>query len=236
MTEIIYRKKQLVIVFIISSLILSTLNIKCEKTDKINNIDENTNLPINDNFLMIADFESGKDPTNQQGIVQSWNNEGKPHVEYKYKQGDGANSNYSIGVTLTGNDGNGNGGWTGGGLVLILTEEKICMDLEDYIHVEFDIKMTVGSDLAETKIKLEDTLSSEKPERLVSDYGVNINDTWQRVSIPIEDFIILKENDPIWWDALNVKCVSKFITVSVNDGKTNNGDGTLLLDNVQFVK
>ena len=227
-------KSILFAVYFLSGIVIAIFSLTCDKTDKIPN-DGNTDT-TSVNILLIADFENGKDPTNRKGSVQSWNNNGKPKVDCKYKSGDGANSNYAIQVTLAGNDGIGEGGWTGGGLVLVLTDNKKGINLEDYKNVVFDIKITEGSLLAETRIKLEDTQGSQKPERLISDYGVNISQTWQRVSIPIKDFMTLKENDPGWWNSLDVNSVSKFITVSVNDSKTNNGDGTLLLDNIQFVK
>lgn len=178
------------------------------------------------NGLLVADFESGRDPTNLGGRLQQWNKGARVSVGY------GSYGGRATGYAqISGN--NGSGGWTGAGLVLVLSDKAQGLDLSSYSDLRFDVAVAPGSQLGDTAVKFEDTGGNARAERPIRAYAAPPADGWQSVKIPLSAFQ-LKAGDPSWWSGLDSAHVVHFVTVSVRDADTPNGDGTLYIDNVRF--
>lgn len=182
--------------------------------------------------LIIADFESGLDPANLGGHIGKWDNNGKPEVRVEFVTDGAASSHGAVCVTLSGNDGKGDGNWTGGGLTLSLLDKPEGINLEAYDSLQFDVKMTAGSRLPFTSVKIEDADGGERPERLIASYGIALTDIWQTVTIPLSEFGQLKTTDPQWWKKADLSRATRFVTVSVHSTTIPNGDGSLYFDNI----
>jgi hypothetical protein len=197
-----------------------------------------TSRPTTEQQLLVADFETGQDPIKTSGHIQSWNHGDNLKVQTGYrklenKEGHG---NFAAYVTLTKNDGRGEGNWSGGGLVLVFRHNESGLDVSAFKYLEFDIKASEGNKLKDTKIKLEDSAGGNRPERLLSKYGFSDVEKWHTIQIALQDFANLNNSDPKHWKKLNLKTVTKLVTVSVHNANPNDGDGTLLIDNVRFVR
>ena len=186
--------------------------------------------------LLVADFDSGNDPINLGGHVGKWDNSGIPKVEISYINDlKGSDSTGVVQIQLTNNNGGGPNGWSGGGLVLTLSSNSNPLNLSNCSSLEFDIRMEAGSDLSQTKVKLEDMAGIERPERLISDHGSELSDQWQTVRIPLSNFET-KPGDPAHWQSIDITQITKLVTVSVRDANTANGDGKLFIDNVRITQ
>jgi len=190
--------------------------------------------------LLVADFETGQDPIKTGGRIQSWNHGDNIRVQTGYrklenKEGHG---NFVTFVTLTNNDGNGEGNWSGGGLVLVFKPDESGLDVSAYNYLEFDIKALEGSNLRNTRIKLENSgpNGGQRTEKPISRYSVSISSQWQTVRIPLRDFVNLSSSELNMWRRLDLRAVTKFVTISVHDANSKDTDGTLLIDNVRFVR
>lgn len=184
--------------------------------------------------FLIADFEEGKN----EGRLQSWNHPKKLKIEAEYKKLTSPyknNSNYAASVTLPLSEKVTQDGWSGGGLVVLFKENGASMDISDYKYIQFDICATQESNLQNTYIKLEASEGGPWAERPLSLYGINLSSKWQTVKIPLQDFANLKATDPEHWKKLNLKAVTKLVTVSVLNEKHSHTNGTLLLDNIKLL-
>lgn len=196
------------------------------------------------NRLLIADFNTGKDPINSGGKLQQWNHGDLLIVETGYHElesEDEEHGKYAAFVSLTEPASRGRDDWSGGGLVIVLQDDELAMDLTDYQFLEFDAKVTPGSTLATTRVKLEspdDYLPEDRVygEKLLSDYGVLLSTEWQTVRIPLMDFAIVQDSDPDYWYAADLTSITKFVTVSVRDDQIEDTQGTLLIDNIWLIK
>jgi hypothetical protein len=180
-----------------------------------------------DALPLIADFESGSDPTILGGAIGVWNTGASATASYV--SGGAGGSKYAAQVTISGNTGGGSAGWTGAGLVLTLRGDGAALDVSGYSFIELDVRMTAGSQLSATTVKLEDQAGTDRPERSIGSIGTA---SWSHVKIPLADFATLRSGDPSWWSAANLSAVVRLSTVSVHDSNTANGDGTLQIDNV----
>jgi len=178
----------------------------------------------------VADLESGRDPTNLGGTVGAWSHGAS--AEASYVAGGAGGSAYAAQVAITGNDHPGADGWSGGGLVLTLRDAGAVMDVTPFSHIAFSVRMSEGSQLAATTVKLEDNRGVQRPERRIAEYGGPIGTDWKRVRIPLADFVQLRPSDRTWWVATDLKRVVRFVTVSLHDDTTKNGNGILQIDDV----
>ncbi|MFX0133489.1 MAG: carbohydrate binding domain-containing protein [Candidatus Hodarchaeota archaeon] len=184
--------------------------------------------------FLIADFEEGKN----EGRLHSWNHPKKLKIEAEYKKLTSPymnNSNYAASVTLPLSENVTQDGWSGGGLVVLFKENGAGMDISDYKYIQFDICATQESNLQNTYIKLEASEGGPWAERPLSLYGINLSSQWQTAKIPLQDFTKLKATDPENWKKLNLKAITKLVTVSILNEKYNT-KGTLFIDNIYLTK
>jgi hypothetical protein len=172
---------------------------------------------------VLADFNSGGDPTTLGGSLGVWNNGATAVAAY---------AGGAAQVSITGNTGSGPGGWSGAGLVVTLQGSTAPFDMSAYAFLEFDVRMEPGSQLGATKVKLEDAAGIQRPERSIAAYAGSVGTSWRHVRIPLTAFSVQQAGDPGWWSPVNLATVVRFVTVSVHDANTQNGDGVLQIDNL----
>lgn len=208
-----------------------------EKTTAPNKKSDKSASPAQSESLLIADFESGKDPINSGGVIQKWHHGNDVQVEAGYHklQDDGTHGNYAGSVVLK-YPKNSKEDWSGGGLVMVFRDSVKSLNVRSFDFLQFDVQILPGSQLANTKIKLEDSKGSKRAERPLSEFGITLSTEWQTVKIPLEVFTKLRNVDPEDWRGLDRTSVTKLVTVSVRDAKYPDTSGTLLIDNVRFVK
>jgi len=204
---------------------LSLIACECDTTCSLST-PENINL----------NFEECIPPEQANSPLSKWDNEGKPEVIVTCSFEGAFGSKGAAQVTLTGNDGEGKNGWTGGGLVIDLTCDTGPINISNSTYLVFDIKVSPGSQLELTTVKLEDAgeKSSDRPELFIKSFSVVPDTTWRTVKIPLKDFTQREANWADWWRPVDLRNITKFITVSVNNATINNGDGTLFIDNLHF--
>jgi hypothetical protein len=121
----------------------------------------------------------------------------------------------------------------------VFKDDESAIDLAEYTSLEFDVKIIAGSQLETTRVKLESAAGPSPDhiylERQLSDYGITFSTEWQTARIPLEDFNS-RSTDLDFWQAPDLTAVTKFVTVSVRDNNAPNTQGTLLVDNIQFIR
>jgi hypothetical protein len=196
---------------------------------------------IDDDTLLIADFEKGENPTRWMGSLDSWQDTFLVAMaEWQYDSiGGGASaSQYYASVHIQNNTGIVDGNWTGGGLSLLLNDCYAGNDLSLYDSLRFEIKVFGENNLHETRIKLQHAGAVNTPERHLFKYGNFPAQEWSTITIALDEFL-LKPTDHLFhdWVALDFKRVTHLVTVSVNDNPAQMPvNGILGIDNVRFVK
>lgn len=193
--------------------------------------------------LMVADFEDEGLPNDCGGSIGIWKDT-LSNIEVwatADTMGGGAqNSRWYAKLAIVGNDGVSPVGWTGGGLVIKLTDCPEGVDLSRYDSLQFEVKMFANSNLRETRIKLQDIENDSIPERYIlnSDYGNFPSADWETISIPLEHFDTILITDHLYkWVPLDQERVKEIVSVSVNDGSfVEPANGILGFDNFRFVK
>lgn len=178
-------------------------------------------LPAGESELLITDFSSGEFACQHIG---SWG-EGDNIVVTFHCENDGTNSFGRL--TITGNDSEGPQGWSGGGLVLPLSDCLDGFDLTAYRFLKLDLRANSGGYLHFSKFNLKDREDKEGQERPLQAYDT-LTEEWKTFSIPLNDFI----GSTVSLDLLRA---ANLITVAVNNGTYPfNIDGTLDIDNVRL--
>ena len=180
--------------------------------------------------LLIADFETGINPTECNGNLTKWNDDFSNiivQVDYDTLGGGSRNSKYYAKVEIMNNDTIG----SGGGMVLTFSDKVKGHDLSDYQFLQFEVKTFPVSRLEYTEIKLEDILGTERPKRPFISYGIELDTFWQTVSIPLEDFTSSTITPP-----LNMEKAIRFVTISEKNGWPWDVVGVLGVDNIRFVR
>jgi hypothetical protein len=126
--------------------------------------------------------------------------------------------------------------WVGAGLVIPLTANDGSMNLECYGHLEFDLRVAAESQFAEVRIKLEDTKGTNRPERLVNNYGHALSQEWQHYRIPLPELIEKKKDDQKHWAEGDQKAIKKIVLVLKSKKEDGQFGGELWIDNVTFIK
>ena len=192
------------------------------------------------NSLLIANFNPGVDPITYGGKLQQWDYGDELEVTtgyYQLENNDAVHGAYAAFVKLAKSGTKRSDDWSGGGLVVVFQDDESGIDVTGYQFLEFDVKVVAGSALNSTRVKLEN--SQQGPiyvERLLSQYGITFSTEWQTARIPLTDFATLRSTDPDYWRAVDLTSVAKFVTVSVRDNNTPNAQGTLMIDNIRFIK
>ena len=200
-------------------------------------------LPAHDT-LFITGFENGEDPTEFGGVLDVWNDtlSGiEVQVSYDSTGGGAWGSRYYAKLMISGNGGHSTVNWSGGGLVLIFSDCPGGVDISDYDSIQFEVKVFPGSNLDETRVKLEDTTNDSIPERFLLKFSHSPfpSPVWTTVSVPICEFEI-NVTDPIIhpsWVALDNRKVVRMVTTLINTPTSGDAkDGAMGVDNVRFVK
>lgn len=198
---------------------------------------------ISQDVLMIADFEDDGRPNDCGGSIGIWKDtlsNIEVWVTTDTMGGGAQNSRWYAKLAIVGNDGVSPAGWTGGGLVVKITDCPDGVDLRMYDSLRFEVKMFLNSNLRETRIKLQDIENDSIPERYIlnSDYGNFPSADWETISIPLEHFDTILITDHLYkWVPLDQEKVKEIVSVSVNDGSfVEPANGILGFDNFRFVK
>ena len=196
--------------------------------------------------LFITGFENGKNPTEGGGGLGIWQDtfsDIRVFAFYATDGGGAGNSPYYAKLVIQGNKKNSATGWSGGGLVLNLSDCIKGLDLSEYDLLQFDIKTFPGSSLNYTNIKLEGATieqieNDSTPERKISRFGVFPSSEWKTVSVPLDSFNIIRHTDTAFyrWTPFDRGHALKLVTTTINDFSDDGLDGVLGIDNVRIVK
>lgn len=198
-------------------------------------------VPENDT-LFLSDFELGENPTEHGGGLTFWKDtlsNIKVQIFYDSTKGGARGSKYYAKLEISGNDGMSMKEWSGGGLVLEFTDCVKGIDISGYDSLQFDVKTFPGSNLGQTKIKLEDVSKDSIPERYLIEFNKDFpSEDWITISIPLSTFGLVKPADSLHqWVALDEKRVRRLVTTTINEPSTGGiMDGILGLDNVRLVR
>lgn len=198
---------------------------------------EMTSLP---DSLLIADFNTGKNPINSGGKLQQWDH-GTNVLKvrtgyYNLKDEDAGYGEYAAFIELTEPRKLKEGHWSGGGLIVVLQGDESAIDVSNYQFLEFDVKVKSASMLKNTRIKLESPEKDIYIERLLSEYGVTFSAEWQTARIPLKHFATLQLSDPDFWKETKLTAITKFVTISLHDNNDEKTQGALLIDNIRFTQ
>ena len=197
---------------------------------------------LGNDTLLITGFEAGENPTEWMGHLSKWDDTLSSivvHWQYDSIGGGAWGSKFYALLEILGNDATSVADWSGGGLTLTLTDCYLGNDLSNYDSLQFEIKVFGNHNLAETKIKLEDTINDSIPERLISKYGVFPSTNWETISIPLNEFNLIKTSDTLLhdWVALDPHKIIRIVTTTVNRQPSSPAmDGKFGIDNMRFVK
>ena len=191
-----------------------------------------TSTPVE---LLIADFNTGRDPINSGGRLQQWDY-GTKFLTVETGYGVDDDGVYAAFATFTAVAEVPEGEWAGGGVVVMFQDDESAIDLSDYKFLEFDVKIQPGSVLEKTRVKLESPPKDNYIERSLSEYGITSSGGWQSVRIPLEHFARKRSSDPDYQKETDPTAVGNFVTVSVRDSNAPDTQGTLLFDNIRFTK
>jgi Txe/YoeB family toxin of Txe-Axe toxin-antitoxin module len=86
------------------------------------------------------------------------------------------------------------------------------------------------------RIKLEDTKGTNRPERLVNNYGHALSQEWQHYRIPLPELIEKKKDDQKHWAEGDQKAIKKIVLVLKSKKEDGQFGGELWIDNVTFIK
>jgi hypothetical protein len=192
--------------------------------------------------LFITGFELGQNPTEYGGSLGYWNDTLSGigvTVQYDTAGGGASGSRYYARLDIAGNDGDSPKGWSGGGLVLNLSDCMAGIDISGYDSLQFEVRTFPGSNLGQTKVKLEDVRNDSIPERYLIEFNDDFpSGEWITVSVPLSWFGLIKPTDPLHqWVALDEKLVLRLVTITINDPHSGQVmDGALGVDEVRVVK
>ena len=97
------------------------------------------------NELLIADFNTGRDPINSGGKLQQWDH-GKEFLEvrtgyHRLEDNDNQHGEYAAFVRIAEPGELPRGQWSGGGLVVVFRSDESAIDVSAYQFLEFDVKI-----------------------------------------------------------------------------------------------
>ena len=195
----------------------------------------------NGEVLFITGFEPPIDSTEWIAGLGFWSDTiSAIQVDVDYGSDGGAmGSQFYAKLVIEGNDGQSIEDWSGGGLVLDLTNCTQGIDLSDYDLLQFEAKVFPNSAIEFTHVKLQGAPLAEMrndstPERPLSQYGVFPSEDWETISIPLDSFKLVHAWEE--WVPFDEEHGLRFVTSTVNNFSPHPFDGALGIDNVRFAK